>query len=234
MTLLTALHHALECVLLDAIQHVVDVLVVQDVVDLEEVTADLLADAVHVEILVILDVILLVLVVAIPLAEAADHLVPLDADLHVPEHVPQQRKEQVVLAVKSVVVLDAIQDAQMHAPHVVDARVAVAAELLVLLDVEEIALVLVVADVVQHVLEDAVENVSLLVVHRAEHLLSNFYILKEKNPMFIRVKLDHEDCVSVERSWYEYNAGLDVLRYLMQQDSINEGYLQQYEKSCCR
>lgn len=46
--------------------------------------------------------------------------------------------------------------------------------------------------------------------------------------MIIRIKLDHEDCVSVERSWYEYNAGLDVLRYLMQQDSVNENYLQQY------
>lgn len=44
----------------------------------------------------------------------------------------------------------------------------------------------------------------------------------------IRVKLDHEDCTLIERLFYEYNAARDIISYLMQQDKINETYLQQY------
>ena len=44
----------------------------------------------------------------------------------------------------------------------------------------------------------------------------------------IRVKLDHLDSESVERSWYEYNASKDIIGYLMSQETVNEEYLQQY------
>ena len=44
----------------------------------------------------------------------------------------------------------------------------------------------------------------------------------------IRVKLSHEDCTLIERLFYEYNAAKDIISYLMQQDKINEIYLQQY------
>ena len=44
----------------------------------------------------------------------------------------------------------------------------------------------------------------------------------------IRVKLDHLDSESVERSWYEYNGAKDIIGYLMTQENVNENYLQQY------
>lgn len=45
---------------------------------------------------------------------------------------------------------------------------------------------------------------------------------------YIRVKLSHEDTTLIERLFYEYNAARDIIGYLMQQDKINETYLQQY------
>ena len=44
----------------------------------------------------------------------------------------------------------------------------------------------------------------------------------------IKVKIDHEDNLIIERGWYEYNAARDIIAYLMQQPNINEQYLQQY------
>ena len=44
----------------------------------------------------------------------------------------------------------------------------------------------------------------------------------------IKVKLIHEDCALIERLFYEYNASKDIICFLMQQDSVNETYLQQY------
>lgn len=44
----------------------------------------------------------------------------------------------------------------------------------------------------------------------------------------IRVKLDPEDNSLIERQFYEYNAARDIISYLMQQQNINENYLQQY------
>lgn len=46
--------------------------------------------------------------------------------------------------------------------------------------------------------------------------------------MDIRVKLSPEDCSLIERQFYEYNAARDIIAYLMQQDKVNEQYLQQY------
>ena len=42
------------------------------------------------------------------------------------------------------------------------------------------------------------------------------------------VKLAFEDCSLIERQFYEYNAARDIIGYLMQQDKVNEQYLQQY------
>ena len=44
----------------------------------------------------------------------------------------------------------------------------------------------------------------------------------------VRVKLTPEDNGLIERQFYEYNAARDIIVYLMQQQSINEDYLQQY------
>ena len=44
----------------------------------------------------------------------------------------------------------------------------------------------------------------------------------------IRVKLSPEDNSLIERQFYEYNAARDIIGYLMQQDKVNEQYLQQY------
>lgn len=44
----------------------------------------------------------------------------------------------------------------------------------------------------------------------------------------IRVNISHEDSSLIERLFYEYNAAKDIISYLMQQENINESYLQQY------
>lgn len=44
----------------------------------------------------------------------------------------------------------------------------------------------------------------------------------------INVSMAHEDIELVERLFYEYNAAKDLVGYLMQQDKVNETYLQQY------
>lgn len=44
----------------------------------------------------------------------------------------------------------------------------------------------------------------------------------------IRVKLAPEDNSLIEREFYQYNASRDIIAYLMQQDKVNEQYLQQY------
>lgn len=44
----------------------------------------------------------------------------------------------------------------------------------------------------------------------------------------IKVKLTTEDNNLIERQFYEYNAARDIIVYLMQQQNINEDYLQQY------
>lgn len=44
----------------------------------------------------------------------------------------------------------------------------------------------------------------------------------------IRVPMDTEDISLVERLFYEYNSSKDLVGYLMQQDKVNEEYLQQY------
>lgn len=44
----------------------------------------------------------------------------------------------------------------------------------------------------------------------------------------IKVRLTHEENNYVERLWYEYNASLNILRYLMSQDDILEKHLQKY------
>lgn len=44
----------------------------------------------------------------------------------------------------------------------------------------------------------------------------------------IRVKMEPNDIQLIERLFYEYNASKDLVGYLMQQDKVNEDYLQQY------
>ena len=44
----------------------------------------------------------------------------------------------------------------------------------------------------------------------------------------VNVKMAPEDISLIERLFYEYNASRDLVSYLMQQDRINENYLQQY------
>lgn len=44
----------------------------------------------------------------------------------------------------------------------------------------------------------------------------------------VNVKMAHEDIELIERLFYEYNAAKDLVGYLMQQDKVNETYLQQY------
>lgn len=44
----------------------------------------------------------------------------------------------------------------------------------------------------------------------------------------IKVKLTSEDSIYVERLWFEYNASLNILRFLMSQDDVLEKHLQKY------
>ena len=44
----------------------------------------------------------------------------------------------------------------------------------------------------------------------------------------IRVNLDHEDCILIERLYYEYCGARDIIGFLMQQPQINEEKLQEY------
>jgi hypothetical protein len=45
---------------------------------------------------------------------------------------------------------------------------------------------------------------------------------------YVRVPLPKEDIELIERLFYEYNAAKDIIAFLMQQDKVNEEYLQQY------
>lgn len=47
----------------------------------------------------------------------------------------------------------------------------------------------------------------------------------------IRVSIAETDSVYVERLWFEYNAALNILRYLMSQDVVLEKHLQKYADS---
>lgn len=44
----------------------------------------------------------------------------------------------------------------------------------------------------------------------------------------IKVELTHEESNWIERLWYEYNASLNILRFLMSQDTVLEKHLQKY------
>lgn len=50
--------------------------------------------------------------------------------------------------------------------------------------------------------------------------------------MNVAVKICEEDSIYVERLWYEYNAALGILRYLMSQSDTLEQHLQLYADSC--
>lgn len=50
--------------------------------------------------------------------------------------------------------------------------------------------------------------------------------------MALKVTIPEQDCTCVERLWYEYNAALGVLRYLMAQPDVLEKNLQLYADSC--
>ena len=44
----------------------------------------------------------------------------------------------------------------------------------------------------------------------------------------ITVNINIEDSQAVEKAFYEYNASLNILSYLLKQDNINENYIEQY------
>ena len=44
----------------------------------------------------------------------------------------------------------------------------------------------------------------------------------------IKVQLAKEESTYVERLWYEYNASLNILRFLMSQETVLEQHLQKY------
>lgn len=50
--------------------------------------------------------------------------------------------------------------------------------------------------------------------------------------MNISINIPEKECVYVERLWYEYNAALGILRYLMSQPDTLEKHLQLYVDSC--
>lgn len=50
--------------------------------------------------------------------------------------------------------------------------------------------------------------------------------------MTVKVNIGEQDSVCVERLWYEYNAALGVLRYLMAQPDVLEKNLQLYTDNC--
>lgn len=44
----------------------------------------------------------------------------------------------------------------------------------------------------------------------------------------IKVQLTSKESTYVERLWYEYNASLNILRFLMSQETVLEQHLQKY------
>lgn len=44
----------------------------------------------------------------------------------------------------------------------------------------------------------------------------------------IKVQLTSKESTYIERLWYEYNASLNILRFLMSQDTVLEQHLQKY------
>lgn len=120
-----------------------------------------------------------------------------------------------------------VMDVVHAVAHATDAIVVLVDALLLAEAVAQVARPVVDA-VAATAVKDAVVTVSLLVVAHAGQLLSNFYISKGTQMKEIRVKLDHLDSESVERSWYEYNGAKDIIGYLMTQENVNENYLQQY------
>ncbi len=44
----------------------------------------------------------------------------------------------------------------------------------------------------------------------------------------IKVKLTNEENTYIERLWFEYNASLNILRFLMSQEDVLEKHLQKY------
>lgn len=44
----------------------------------------------------------------------------------------------------------------------------------------------------------------------------------------IKVKLTEEESNYIERLWFEYNASLNILRFLMSQEGVLEKHLQKY------
>ena len=44
----------------------------------------------------------------------------------------------------------------------------------------------------------------------------------------IKVQLTNKESTYIERLWYEYNASLNILRFLMSQDTVLEQHLQKY------
>ena len=46
----------------------------------------------------------------------------------------------------------------------------------------------------------------------------------------ITIKIEPEDSRLVEKAFYEYNASLNILSYLLKQDNINKEYIKEYTK----
>lgn len=44
----------------------------------------------------------------------------------------------------------------------------------------------------------------------------------------IKVKISHDESIYIERLWFEYNASLNILRFLMAQEDVLEKHLQKY------
>ena len=44
----------------------------------------------------------------------------------------------------------------------------------------------------------------------------------------IKVQLTNEESTYIERLWYEYNASLNILRFLMSQETVLEQHLKKY------
>ena len=44
----------------------------------------------------------------------------------------------------------------------------------------------------------------------------------------IKINITIEESQAVEKAFYEYNASLNILSYLLKQDNINENYIEQY------
>lgn len=46
----------------------------------------------------------------------------------------------------------------------------------------------------------------------------------------IIVKISSEESQAVEKAFYEYNAALNILSYLLKQENVNQQYFDQYTK----